>query len=316
MSRPRFLPIALAWSLGWSLAWSLAWSSGAALAQPPVRVAVEPGVPPALGETARAVASAALPFLARDLGLPDTAEPVDVVVAVDGPGMRAAGRRRGQRVAAGASTAGVTRGDTLYLNAKYFLVRGKSGPRPAADVAAKVAEVTSHELTHVLVNRASRHNMPRWLNEGLAVNECARYIAQVKGAPDESRRFVARRLAPLKGEPPIPLEELEFGKEAAREFYGAEHRACYASSFAAVLAMSDAFGQARLGALVRACGQGLPHHTTVPERRLRWYRALRTTLNRDAADLTILRDDWVHAHAPPVQAAPVDDDMPAESDPD
>lgn len=291
--------------------------SGVVRAQP-VRITIERGVPRSLGEAAIQVARTAVPFVIKDLGLGAVPpQPVEVVVVADPQAMREAARKRGQKLTLGASTAGVTRGDTLYLNANYFLNHKTKGPRPPGETALKVAEVTSHELTHVLVNRVSHRNLPRWFNEGLAVHESARYVEQVQQDPGAAARFAARRLAPLAKKPPLPLEDLEFGKPAARLFYGEQHRVCYASSYAAIRAIADKHGHAKLGELVRSAGTGLPRRTKVPERRIRWRRALKLTLQLDPGDVTDLRDDWVHRQEPAAPdsrlPAPDPDDDPAET---
>lgn len=299
-----------------SLLLALVLATAPAAGQPPVKVSVEEGVPESLGAAARDVAGKAMPFIIADLELGAVPEqPVEVVVARDPQAIRDAARKRGQRVTLGASTAGLTRGDTLYLNAGYFLKHRKKGPRPPAEVALKVAEVTSHELTHVVINRVSRRNVPRWLGEGLAVHESARFLERVLQDQTAARKFTNRRLSPLEKSPPLPLEDLEFGKSAARLFYGADHRVCYASSYAGVRAMVDAFGQGALGRLLRTCGEGPTRRTKIPERRIRWNRGLKLTLNRDPGDLTELRDDWVHRRtAPAVPAMGDDDDLPPEGD--
>ena len=263
------------------------------------------------------IARTAIPFLIQDMGIAGVdARPLEVVVAVDPTGIRAAGKARHSTVKASASTAGVTRGDVLYLNAGYFLRHRTKGPRPAAEAELKAAQVTSHELTHALANRVSQRNMPRWFNEGLAVHESARYVDQVRHDAAGTADFEHRRLAPLKRDHPLPLESLAFGKLASRTFYGKRHRLCYATAFAAVRAILEAHGQPIVGALLRACGQGLPRQAKIPERRLRWNRAVRTVLGREPGALELLRDAWIAHQAAPAPVAADDDDMPGESDPD
>lgn len=247
------------------------------LSAPPVTFTADAGVPAPLAERVGATARAGVAFLARDLGL-DAAAGGDAIAVTLGPD--AGGRNR----------PGVTRADGVRLNARYFLA-GKKGARTQAAALRKATEVTVHELTHALANRASRKNMPLWFSEGLAQHEAERYLRTVD--PAGAAAFERRRLAPALRGDPIPLDDLDFGKTERRRFYGPDHALHYSAGYAAVRAIAGRFGDRALGALLIASGRGLPCNAKIAERRLRWKRAVREVLGVEPAMLDSLRDEWL-----------------------
>lgn len=233
-----------------------------------VRFTAAPGVAADLAQSVRAVATDAVAFLVADLGLESTGGPVDVALAAD------------------LRKPGITGKNGVSLNARYFL---------AKRTRARLVEVTAHELTHALANRASRKNMPLWFSEGLAVHQTERFLRRTDAAAADA--FARRRLKAALREEPAALDDADFGKSERRRFYGEDHSVHYSGSYAAVRAIAERFGNRILGRLLAACGKGLPRRAKIAERRLRWKRAVREVLGVEPATLDALRDEWLARRA-------------------
>lgn len=109
-----------------------------------------------------------------------------------------------------------------------------------------VAEVVPHELTHLVFHVATDTPLsaaPHWLNEGIAV-----YLTKGYAPDDRSRVDDA-----ISGARLLPLDGLAGQFPTTREgfFLG------YAEAVSAVDYMARTYGEAKVGALVRAFGEGL-----------------------------------------------------------
>ena len=62
-----------------------------------------------------------------------------------------------------------------------------------------------HELSHVFVLTATKHRVPRWFTEGMAVHE------ETAASPDWGDRLDPRRFAPFNDKKLLPVAELDRG---------------------------------------------------------------------------------------------------------
>ncbi len=112
-------------------------------------------------------------------------------------------------------------------------------PRLVRDPLKSFRQTVRHELTHIMLSRASNlQNMPRWLNEGIAM--------RVSGEMAKKSEWIISR-AVLRGTV-IPLDELDERFPAAREKAGL----AYAESLKAVNYIVDKYGDEALLKLIRS----------------------------------------------------------------
>jgi len=112
-------------------------------------------------------------------------------------------------------------------------------PRLVRDPLKSFRQTVRHELTHIMLSRASNlQNMPRWLNEGVAM--------RVSGEMARKSEWIISR-AVLRGAV-IPLDELD------ERFPAAHERAslAYAESLKAVNYIVEQYGDEALLELIRS----------------------------------------------------------------
>jgi hypothetical protein len=112
-------------------------------------------------------------------------------------------------------------------------------PRLVRDPLKSFRQTVRHELAHIMLSRASNlRNMPRWLNEGIAM--------RVSGEMAKTSEWIIGR-AVLRGAV-IPLDELD------ERFPAAHERAslAYAESLKAVNYIVDKYGEEALLKLIRS----------------------------------------------------------------
>ena len=112
-------------------------------------------------------------------------------------------------------------------------------PRLVRDPLKSFRQTVRHELTHIMLSRASNlQNMPRWLNEGIAM--------RVSGEMTKTSEWIIGRAVLRRAV--IPLDELD------ERFPAAHERAslAYAESLKAVNYIVDNYGDEALLKLIRS----------------------------------------------------------------